>query len=150
MGCIMKRIAMLAVLGALLAVALSACGSDAANDTPPVTAPVTAEQVQAIAENLLAAYTSGDYGAFSRDLSLPAKLIVDQEAFAQFRHQNLPVTGPYMAITSVQAEPGRQTADHARYLVHARFERQNAVVLLVTVSRSGEVDGLELYPKNGW
>jgi hypothetical protein len=145
----MKRLTKLAVLGALLAVALSACSNDAANDTPAATAPVTAEQVQTIAENMLATYNSGDYGAFSRDLSLPAKLIVDEGTFAEFRYENLPVTGPYMAI-SVQAEPGRQTADHASYVVQARFEHQNTVTLLVTVSRSGEVDGLELSPKSEW
>ena len=143
----MKRIATM-VLGALLAVALSACSDDAASDAPAAAAPVPAGQVQTIAENMLAAYNSGDYGAFSRDLSLPAKLIVDAETFADFRYQNLPVTGPYMAITSVQAEPGRQDADHASYLVHARFEHQNAVSLLVTVSRGGEVEGIELYPRN--
>jgi hypothetical protein len=115
----------------------------------PLAEPVTAEQVQTIAENMLAAYNSGDYGAFSRDLSLPAKLIVDEETFAEFRYENLPVTGPYMAITSVQAYPGRLDADHARYLVHARFEHQHVVTLHVTVSRSGEIDGLELYPKDG-
>jgi lysozyme family protein len=143
----MKRIATM-VLGALLAVALSACGNDAASDAPVAAAPLSTGQVQTIAENLLAAYNSGDYQAFSRDLSLPAKLIVDAETFADFRYQNLPVTGPYLAITSVQAEPGRQDADHASYLVHARFEHQNAVALLVTVSQSGEVEGLELYPRD--
>jgi hypothetical protein len=145
----MRRQVKLAVLGALLAVALSACGNDAANDAPAVAEPVTAEQVQTIAENMLVAYNSGDYGAFSRDLSLPAKLIVDEETFAEFRYENLPVTGPYMAITSVQAYPGPLDADHARYLVQARFEHQNVVTLHVTLSRSGEVDGLELYPKHG-
>ena len=145
----MRRLVKLAVLGALLAVALSACGNDAANDAPAVAEPVTAEQVQTIAENILAAYNTGDYGAFRRDLSLPAKLIVDEETFAEFRHENLPVTGPYVAITSVQAVPGRQDADHARYLVHSRFEHQNTVTLLVTVSRGGKVDGLEFYPR-GW
>jgi lysozyme family protein len=143
----MKRMATM-VLGALLAVALSACGDDAASDAPAAAAPVSTGQVQTIAENLLAAYNSGDYQAFSRDLSLPAKLIVDAETFADFRYQNLPVTGPYLAITSVQAAPGRQDADHASYLVHARFEHQNAVSLLVTVSRGGEVEGLELYPRD--
>jgi hypothetical protein len=141
----MKRMATM-VLGALLAVALSACGNDA-GDGSAVAEPVSAGQVQTIADNMLAAYNSGDYRAFSQDLSLPAKLIVDAEAFADFRYENLPVTGPYIAITSVQAEPGRQDADHASYLVHARFEHQDAVALLVTVSRNGEVEGLELYPR---
>jgi hypothetical protein len=146
----MRRMAKLAVLGALLAVTLSACGNDAGNEGPAATAPVSAEQVQTIAENMLTAYNAGDYGAFSRDLSLPAKLIVDEKAFAEFRYENLPVMGPYLAITSVQADPGRQDAHHASYLVHARFQHHNAVVLVVTVSRSGEVDGLELYPRNEW
>jgi hypothetical protein len=109
---------------------------------------VSAGQVQTIAENMLAAYNSGNYGAFSRDLSLPAKLIVDEKAFTEFRYQNLPVTGPYLAVTSVQAEPGGQDSDHARYLVHATFEHQDAVTLLITVSHGGEVDGLELYPRD--
>ena len=143
----MKRMAMLAVLGALLAVTLSACGNDAENEGPAATAPMSAEQVQAIADNLLTAYNLGSYEAFSRDLSLPAKLIVDEKAFSEFRYENLPVTGPYLAITSVEANPGRQDANHASYLVHARFQHQNVVVLVVTVSPSGEVDGLELYPK---
>lgn len=147
----MKRIAKLVALGALLAVTLAGCGKDAANEGPAVaaTVPVTAEQVEAISANILAAYSSGDYRAFSRDLSLPAKLIVDEEAFAELRSENLPVTGPYLAITSVQAEPDRQDANHASYLVQARFQHQNAVVLVVTVSRHGEVDGLELYPTGG-
>ena len=55
----MRRQVKLAVLGALLAVALSACGNDAASDAPAVAEPVTAEQVQTIAENMLAAYNSG-------------------------------------------------------------------------------------------
>jgi hypothetical protein len=148
----MKRMAMLAVLGALLSVTLSvtlsACGNDAGNEGPAATAPMSAEQVQAIADNLLTAYNLGSYDAFSRDLSLPAKLIVDEKkAFSEFRYENLPVTGPYLAITSVEANPGRQDAVHASYLVHARFQHQNSVVLVVTVSPSGEVDGLELYPK---
>jgi hypothetical protein len=108
---------------------------------------MSAEQVQAIADNLLTAYNLGSYEAFSRDLSLPAKLIVDEKVFSEFRYEYLPVTGPYLAITGVEANPGRHDADHASYLVHARFQRQNSVVLVVTVSRSGEVDGLELHPK---
>ena len=143
----MKRMARLAVLGALLTVTLSACGNDAGNKAPAAPAPMSAEQVQAIADNMLIAYNLGNYEAFSRDLSLPAKLIVDEKAFSEFRSENLPVTGPYLAITSVEADPGRQDSDHASYLVHARFQHQNSVMLVVTVSRSGAVDGLELSPK---
>ena len=138
------------VLGALRAVALSACGDDAASDAPAAAAPVSAGQVQTIAENLLAAYNSGDYQAFSRDLSLPAKLIVDEKAFAEFRTENLSATGPFLTVTSVQPEPGRQDPDHARYLVRAQFQHLNAVALVITLSRDGQVEGLELYPRMEW
>lgn len=138
---------MLAAVGVLLAVTLSACGGGRVDRAP--TPPQSNEQIQAIAANMLAAYNSGDYRAFSRDLSLPAKLIVDQPTFADFRTENLSVTGPYVAVTSVQPEPNQQDPDHSRYLVRARFQYQDAVVLVMTVSASGEVDGLELYPRTG-
>jgi hypothetical protein len=136
---------MLAAVGAVLAVTLSACGAEGV-DRAPVT-PQSNEQIQAIAANMLAAYNSGDYRAFSRDLSLPAKLIVDEHTFADFRTENLSVTGPYLAITSVQPQPNQQDPDHSRYLVRAQFQYQDVVVLVMTVSRSGQVDGLELYPR---
>ena len=91
----MRRMACTVVLGALLAVALSACGGDVpTSDAPAAAAPVSAGQVQAIAENMLAAYNSGTTSAFSRDLSLPAKLIVDEETFADFRYREPPGHGP--------------------------------------------------------
>jgi hypothetical protein len=135
---------MLAAVGTLLAVTLSACGGERVDRAPTV--PQSNEQIQAIAANMLAAYNSGDYRAFSRDLSLPARLIVDERTFADFRTENLSVTGSYMAVASVQPEPNPQDPDHSRYLVRARFQHQDVVVLVMTVSRSGEVDGLELYP----
>jgi hypothetical protein len=53
----MKRIARLLALGALLAVTLAACGNDAGNKGPAAaaTVPVTADQVEAISANMLAA-----------------------------------------------------------------------------------------------
>jgi hypothetical protein len=71
---------------------------------------------------------------------------VDEHAFADFRTENLPVTGPYLAVSSVQPEPNQQDPDHRSYLVRAQFQYQDAVVLVMTISASGEVDGLELYP----
>jgi hypothetical protein len=136
---------MLAAVGVLLAVTLSACGGERVDQAP--TPPQSNQQIQAMAANMLAAYNSGDYRAFSRDLSLPATLIVDEHAFTDFRAENLPITGPYVAVTSVQPEPSQQDPDHRSYLVRARFQYQDAVVLVMTVSRSGEIDGLELYPR---
>ena len=144
----MRRMPVLAALGVLLAVTLSVCGGERADQAPIAT--TSNEQVQAIAENLLAAYNLGDYQAFSRDLSLPAKLIVDEPVFAEFRTENLPVTGPFMAITGVQPEPGRQDPDHVRYRVRVQFQHLNAVALVLTLSSDGQVEGLELYPHAEW
>jgi hypothetical protein len=135
---------MLAAVGLLLAATLSACGGERADQAPA--APQSNEQIQAIAANMLAAYSSGDYLAFSRDLSQPAGLIIDEDAFADFRTVSLPVTGPYLAVTGVQREPDQQDPDHSRYLVRAQFQYQDELVLVLTVSRSGKVDGLELHP----
>jgi hypothetical protein len=144
----MRRTGMPAALGVLLAMTLAACAGERAGQSPT---PVRSNhQVEAIAENMLAAYNLGDYQAFSRDLSLPARLIVDENAFAEFRSENLSVTGPFMAITSVQPEPAKQDPDHMRYRVQAQFQHLNAVVLVITLSRDSQVEGLELYPRIQW
>jgi hypothetical protein len=144
----MRRTGVLAALGVLLAMTLAACAGEAAEQAP--TAITSNHQVKAIAENMLAAYNLGDYQAFSRDLSLPAKLIVDEDVFAEFRTENLSVTGPFMAVTSVQPEPGKQDPDHARYLVRAQFRHLNVVALVLMLSHDGQVEGLELYPRTEW
>jgi hypothetical protein len=139
---------MLAALGMLLAMTLAACAGERVDQASP--AAMSSHQVQAIAENMLAAYNLGDYQAFSRDLSLPAKLIVDEDAFAEFRSENLSTTGPFMAVTGVQPEPAKPGRDHVRYLVRAQFQHLNAAALVITLSRDGQVDGLELYPRTEW
>lgn len=144
----MRRMGMLAVLGVLLAMMLAACAGERVEQAPP--AAMSSQQVQAIAENMLAAYNLGDYQAFSRDLSLPAKLIVDEDAFAEFRSENLSATGPFMAVTGVQPEPAKPGRDHVRYLVRAHFQHLNAVALAITLSRDGQVEGLKLYPRTEW
>jgi hypothetical protein len=127
---------------------LTACAGERAEQPPP--ADRSNHQVQAIAENMLAAYNLGDYQAFSRDLSLPAKLIVDEDTFAEFRTENLSITGPFMAVTGVQPEPAKPGRDHVRYLVRAQFEHLNAVALVITLSPDGQVEGLQLYPRTEW
>ena len=141
----MRRTGTLAALGVLLAMTVAACTGERVEQAPPVA--MSNHQVQAIAENMMAAYNLGNYQAFSRDLSLPAKLIVDEDAFAEFRTENLSVTGPFVAVTSVKPEPAKPGRDHLRYLVRARFQHLNAVALVITLSRDGQVDGLELYPR---
>ena len=144
----MRRTGTLLALGVLLAMTLAGCAGERVEQAP--SGAMTNQQVQAIAENMLAAYSLGDYQAFSRDLSLPARLVVDEDAFDEFRTENLPGTGRFLAVTDVRPEPAKPGRDHLRYLVRAQFQHLNAVALVITLSRDGQVEGLELYPRSGW
>lgn len=138
-----------ALLAALLAMALSACGVGG-TDRPPA-ANLSTGQVEAIAANLLAAYNSGDYQAFSRDWSLPARLVVDEPVFAALRAENLPITGPYEDVTGVRPAPGHDGPGYVGYVVRARFQHKAGVQLTITVVRNtGEIEGLELNPRSEW
>lgn len=142
----MRRIVIATALGLLLGVMSAACGGDdSGTGDQPGPAVVGTDRAQAIAHNMLVAYNSGDYQAFSRDWSPAARLLVGQRSFREFRDENLPVTGPYKAITSVTPVAGRQDAGHASYRVHATFQRQEGVVFTITLSADGaKVEGLEL------
>ena len=143
----MRRIVIPTVLGFLLAIALAACGgSDGGASSQAATPAVNGERAQAIAENMLLAYNSGDYQAFSRDWSAPVKLVLGERRFREFRDDNLPVTGPFTALTSVTPAAG-QDAGHASYQVLAQFEKQDSVLFTMTLSSGGTVEGLELTPQ---
>jgi hypothetical protein len=55
---------------------------------------------------VLEAYNRGDYGVWSRHWSDAMKAAIDREKFESFREQTLPVTGPFVEITSVELKPG--------------------------------------------
>lgn len=141
----MRRIVIPTALGLLLGLVLAACGGNASNAGDQAETPaVSADRAQLIAENMLVAYNSGDYQAFSRDWSSPVKLVVGERAFQKFRDENLPATGPFKAITSVTPVADQQDADHASYQVHATFQKRESVVFTITLSADdGKVEGLE-------
>ena len=143
------RVLISAVLGLLLAVTLAACGGDdGSGGSQAATPAVNGDRAQAIAQNMLLAYNSGDYQAFSRDWSSPVKLVVGERRFREFRDDNLPVTGPFKALTSVAPTAGQRDADHASYEVLAQFEKQDGVLFTMTLSSGGaKVEGLEFKPQ---
>ena len=145
----MRRIVKSMTLALLLAVVLAACGGeDGSAGGQRGTAAVGTDRVQAIAQNMLLAYNSGDYQAFSRDWSSPVKLMVSEPGFREFRDDSLPITGPFKAIASVTPTAGQQDADHASYEVLAQFEKQDGVLFTMTLTSSGaKVEGLELKPQ---
>jgi hypothetical protein len=141
----MRRIVIPTVLGLLLGVVLAACGgNNSSTGDQTGTAAVGTDRAQAIAHNMLVAYNSGDYQAFSRDWSSPIKLVVGERAFRAFRDENLPSTGPFKAITSVTPAAGQQDTGHASYQVHASFEKREGVLFTIRLSADGaKVEGLE-------
>ena len=141
----MRRIVILTALGLLLGLVLAACGGNASSAGDQAETPaVSADRAQAIAQNMLVAYNSGDYQAFSRDWSSPVEFVVREQAFQKFRDENLPATGPFKAITSMTPVAGKQNADHASYQVHATFQERESVLFTITLSaNSAKVEGLE-------
>ena len=141
----MRRIVILTALGLLLGLVLAACGGNASSAGDQAETPaVSADRAQAIAQNMLVAYNSGDYQAFSRDWSSPVKFVVREQAFQKFRDENLPATGPFKAITSMTPVAGQQNTDHASYQAHATFQKRESVLFTITLSaNSAKVEGLE-------
>jgi hypothetical protein len=141
----MRRILVPTALGLLLVVVQAACGGDTNGGGQPGTAAVSTDRARAIAQNMLLAYNSGDYQALSRDWSSSVKLVVGERAFRKFRDDNLPLTGPFKALTSVTPTAGQQDADHVSYEILARFEKRDSVLFTMTLSSGGaKVEGLEL------
>jgi hypothetical protein len=144
----MRRILMPTALGLLFAVVLAACGGDDNSANSQAGTPAaTSERAQAIAQNMLLAYNSGDYQAFTRDWSAPVKLLVGERRFREFRDDSLPITGPFEALTSVSPTAGQQDVNHGSYQVLAQFEKQDGVLFTMTLSSGGQVEGLELTPQ---
>jgi hypothetical protein len=106
----MRRIVVLTPLGALLGVGLAARGGGDDGSGQAPTSAVSTERAQAIAQNMLVAYNSGDYQAFSRDWAGPVKLVIGEDAFQKFRQENLPVTGPFKTMTSVTPPRANRTS----------------------------------------
>ena len=141
----MRRAVVPAALGLLLGLVLVGCGSgDRSAGDQAGTSAVGAARAQAIAQNMLVAYNSGDYQAFSSDWSSPMRLLVGERGFRQFRDENLPATGRFKAITSVTPTAGQQGGGHASNQVHAAFEKREGMVFTLTLSADREkVEGLE-------
>jgi hypothetical protein len=141
----MRRNIIPMALGLLLGLVLAACGGNTSGTGDQAGTPaMSTDRAQTIAHNMLVAYNSGDYQAFSQDWSSPMKLVVRERAFQKFRDENLPTTGPFKAISSVTPVAGQQDADHASYQVHARFQKREGVLFTITLSADhATVEGLE-------
>lgn len=143
----MRRV-VIALLSALLAFVAGSCGGDSGDTTAPTTTP-SEEQVRAIAENMLTAYNSGDYAAFTRDWSSAMKRVIGEDEFQTFRDETLPVTGHYVKLTSLTPSNGEEDDAHLSYDVQAEFEKRDAVLFTMTLSSaSAEVEGIEFKPQS--
>jgi hypothetical protein len=143
MGLTMRR-AVIAVMGALLAFVLVSCGGGDGESSGPTATP-NEQQARTIAENMLTAYNSGDYGAFSRDWSSAMKLVIGEDEFREYRDKTLPLTGQYVKLTSLTPTGDQDNEGHLHYDIQAEFEKRDAVLFTMTLSSdNAEVEGIEL------
>jgi hypothetical protein len=149
-----RRPILAVVLAVVPAVVLAAgCGGgDGGTATSPATVPNSAatsaalpdeNRARAVAENMLIAYNTGDYQAFSRDFAGPVKVAVGERAFTEFRAETLPVTGRFERLVSVTPTAGQGDPDHAEYDVNADFERRQGAIFTMILSAQDEVEGIE-------
>lgn len=107
----------------VVAVSIAACG------TPASSAPqgkaesvLSQEEASTLIDNALQALNSGDYAAWSRDWADDMKAAIKDQDFQSYRDQVVAQYGPYVALESIEIQPG-QNADRVRWVVVADFEK---------------------------
>ena len=112
------------VLFILLATALfaAACGSAADVAQASAESILSQEEASALIDSALHALNSGEYSAWSRDWADDMKAAIKDPDFQAYREQVLGQYGQYVAIESIEIQPG-QSADRVRWVAIANFEK---------------------------
>ena len=107
----------------ITAVIAVACGS------APAGAPqgkaesiLSEEEASALIDNALQAINTGDYAAWSRDWADDMKAAIQDKDFQSYRDQVVGQYGQYVAIESIEIQPGMD-ADRVRWVAVADFEK---------------------------
>lgn len=112
------------ILFVLLAAALmtAACGSAADAPQGQAQSILSPEEASSLIDTALQALNSGDYSAWSRDWADDMKAAIKDTDFQAYREQVLAQYGQYVAIESIEIQPG-QNADRVRWVAIADFEK---------------------------
>jgi hypothetical protein len=107
----------------IVAVSIAACGAPSA-PAPQGKAESVMSQDEAstLIDRALHALNSGDYSVWSRDWADDMKAAIKDADFQEYRNQVVAQYGQYLALESIEIQPGSQ-ADRVRWVVVADFEK---------------------------
>ena len=115
-----KSIALFVLLvGAVLA---AACGAGNAASQGEAVSVLSKEEATSIIENAMQALNTGDYATWSRDWDNDMKDAIKDQQFQSYREQVVAQYGQYMALESVEIQPGLQKGN-VRWVAIANFEK---------------------------
>ena len=107
----------------IAAVTAVACGSAPANALQGKAESVLSQdEASTLIDNALQALNTGNYAAWSRDWADDMKAAIKDEDFQSYRDQVVAQYGQYVALESIEIQPGSQ-ADRVRWVVVADFEK---------------------------
>ena len=123
----------------ILGMLAAGCGSTS------TASPVTEDEARAMAENMLAAYNTGEYGAWSRDWSQVMKDAIGEDAFLAFRDQTMATAGSFVSIGSIQSRPGNNPGV-TRWEFETEFENGPMDFMIAFEEGSKLIEGVDLRP----
>jgi hypothetical protein len=105
----------------IVAVLTAACGTSAVPQGEAVSV-LTKEEATSMIDNAMQALNTGDYATWSRDWDNDMKTAIKDKDFQSYRDQVLAQYGQYVALESVEIQPGLQKGN-VRWIAIADFEK---------------------------
>ena len=106
----------------VLAVLTSACRSASNVAQGEARSVLTQEEAMSMIDSALQAINTGDYATWSHDWDTDMKAAIDDAAFQEYRNQVMSQYGKYVALESVEMQPGIQKGN-VRWVAIADFEK---------------------------
>jgi hypothetical protein len=107
----------------IVAVIAAACGSAPADAGLGTAESVLShEEASALIDRALQALNTGDYAAWSQDWADDMKAAIRDKDFQSYREQVVAQYGQYLALESIEIQPGINT-DRVRWVAVADFEK---------------------------
>jgi hypothetical protein len=126
----------------IVAVIATACGSAPA-DAPQGKAESVLSQDEAstLIDSALQALNTGDYAVWSRDWADDMKAAIKDSDFQEYRSQVVTQYGEYLALESIEIQPGSQV-DRVRWIVVANFEKGKIKYIFSFLPNGKQVKGI--------
>jgi len=126
----------------IAAMIAAACGSAPA-EVPQGKAQsvLSQEEASTLINSALEALNTGDYATWSQDWADDMKVAIKDKDFQSYRDQVVAQYGPYIALESIEIQPGIN-ADRVRWVVVADFERGKIKYTFSFLPDGREVKGI--------